>query len=54
MYEYDEFWIYIRDLKENRKKELLEFLGIEKEEDGNYDIIPIATIVKENGKVKEV
>lgn len=42
----EEFEIFFKDLKEDVQKRILEFLGLECPEDGNYDTIPIATIPK--------
>lgn len=36
------FEIYIQDLKEDIQEELIEFLG----DNGNYDVIPLATLYK--------
>lgn len=33
--------IYLRDLKENKQKEVLETLGIKNEAEGNLDITPL-------------
>jgi len=33
--------IYLRDLKENIQKEVLDFMELESEKDGNLDITPL-------------
>ena len=33
--------IYLRDLKENKQKEVLESMGLKSEADGNLDITPL-------------
>jgi hypothetical protein len=40
------FEIFITDLNHAKQVEILEFLGVESIEDGNYDIVPIAVIEK--------
>ena len=41
------FKIYIDDLKDNVKKELIEYLG---GENGNYDVIPLIEVHKEDSE----
>ena len=41
--------IFIDDLKDERAKALMKVLGIEKPEDGNYDVLPVTTIEVEAG-----
>ena len=36
--------IYLRDLSEEKQKEIIEAYGIEKAEDANWDIFPITCI----------
>jgi hypothetical protein len=38
------FEIFINDLKEEKQKELLEFLGLKDAKEGNFDVFPIAEI----------
>jgi len=42
----NEFEIYAKDFLPNTQTKLLEFLGLESPEDGNYDIFPIIAIPK--------
>ena len=41
------FEIYFSDLKEDVQEEFLEFMEIESEKEGNYDIFPLVTINRE-------
>lgn len=41
-----ELRIFLRDLKEDAQKEVLEFEGLETAEDGNYDIVPLFILEK--------
>jgi len=38
--------IFLRDLKEDVQKEVLEFEGLKTAEDGNYDIVPLFILEK--------
>ena len=42
------FDIFLGDLVPETKKEILKFLKIEKPEDGNFDIFPLATITSQD------
>jgi len=33
--------IYLRDLKENKQREVLDFMGLKNEAEGNLDITPL-------------
>ena len=41
-----ELRIFLRDLKEDAQKRVLEFEGLETAEDGNYDIVPLFILEK--------
>lgn len=41
-----ELRIFLRDLKEDAQKRVLEFEGLETTEDGNYDIVPLFILEK--------
>lgn len=40
--------IFLRDLKKEKQKEILDFMKIDKEEEGNLDVIPLFVIPEEN------
>lgn len=42
----DEFELYLSDLTEDARKEVLEFLGDRDGTEGNYDITPLAILQK--------
>jgi hypothetical protein len=46
MNHHDELEIFLDDLKPQAQKEVLEFLGLKNEKDGNLDVFPIARIPK--------
>jgi len=46
MNKHDELEIFFDDLTETARREVLEFLGIETPEEGNFDLIPLAVIPK--------
>lgn len=33
--------IYLRDLKENKQKEVLEYMGLKNEKEGNLESVPL-------------
>ena len=41
-----ELRIFLRDLKKDAQKRVLEFEGLETAEDGNYDIVPLFILEK--------
>lgn len=44
------FEIYFNDLNERAQKELMELVGLEKPEDGNWTYLPLATVDFEDEK----
>jgi len=38
------FEIFIRDLNEDKQKQILEFLEVENIEEGNFDVFPLCII----------